>query len=150
MTSKETIDKLIKEGRVYQTAEEMSELMNESFRSVFSVEMDFTEPYSEAKQKGMQEVLVQRQEIDKVLEKLDARKAMGVLKWALKECREQLVEPIWNVINSSLKEGKVPRELKRANIIPIYKGGKKTEPLNYRPVSLTSVVSKICEVIINE
>ena len=35
MTGKETIDKLTKEGRVYQTAEEMSELMNESFRSVF-------------------------------------------------------------------------------------------------------------------
>ena len=67
-----------------------------------------------------------------------------------KKCREQLVEPIWNVINSSLKEGKVPREWKRANIIPIYKGGKKTEPLNYRPVSLTSVVSKICEVIIKQ
>ena len=45
--------------------------------SVFSVEMDFTEPYSEVQQRGMQEVLVQRQEIDKLLEKLDARKAMG-------------------------------------------------------------------------
>ena len=61
MTSKETIDKLTKEGKVYQTAEEMSELMNESFRSVFSVEMDFTEPYSEVQQRGMQEVSVQRQ-----------------------------------------------------------------------------------------
>ena len=83
----------------------MSELMNECFRSVFSVEMDFTEPYSETVQqrgRGMQRVLVQRQEIDKLLEKLDARKAMGpdgVSSWALKECREQLVEAIWNVIN---------------------------------------------------
>ena len=48
-----------------------------SFRSVFRVEMDFTEPYSEVQQKGMQEVSVQRQEIDKLLEKLDARKEMG-------------------------------------------------------------------------
>ena len=99
MTSKETIDKLTKEGRVYQTVEEMSELMNVSFRFVFSVEMDFTKPYSEVQQKGMQEVLVQRQEIDKLLEKLVARKAMGpdgVSSWTLKECREQLVEPIWN------------------------------------------------------
>ena len=60
--------------------------MNESFRSVFSVKMDFTEPYSEAQQKEMQEVSVQRQEIDKLLEKLDARKAMGpdgVSSWTL-------------------------------------------------------------------
>ncbi|MPC52355.1 hypothetical protein E2C01_046223 [Portunus trituberculatus] len=34
--------------------------------------------------------------------------------------------------------------------IPIFKGGKATEPLNYRPVSLTSVVGKLCEIIIKE
>ena len=59
---------------------------------VFSVKMDFTEPYSEVQQKGMQKVWVQRQEIDKLLEKLEARKAMepdGVSSWTLKECREQ-------------------------------------------------------------
>lgn len=37
-----------------------------------------------------------------------------------------------------------------ANIVLIYRRGKKTEPLNYRPVSLTSVVGKICEIIIKE
>ena len=34
------------------------------------------------------------------------------------------------------------------DIVPIHKGGEKTDPLNYRPVSLTSVVSKICEILI--
>ena len=65
--------------------------------------MDFTEPYSTAEGGGLQEVLVvERQEIDQLLEKVDARKAMGadgVSSWTLKECREQLVEAIWNVIN---------------------------------------------------
>ena len=153
LTNRETIDKLVRGERIYQTTEEMSELMNESFRSVFSVETDFIEPYGEIQQMGLQEVLVQKQEIGKLLEKLDVRKAMGpdgVSGWALKECREQLEEPIWDVINSSLKLGQVPREWKRANIVPIYKGGKKTEPLNYRPVSLTSVVGKICEIVIKE
>ena len=37
-----------------------------------------------------------------------------------------------------------------ANIVPSYKGGKKTDPLNYRPVSLTSVVNQICEILIKE
>ena len=50
------------------------------------------------------------------------------------------------MVHSSIEEGRVPQKWKRANIVvPIYKGGKKTEPLNYRPVSLTSVVGKICE-----
>lgn len=74
----------------------------------------------------------------------------GVSGWTLKECREQVMEPIWDVINSLLMEGRVPREWKRANIVLIHKGGKRTEPLNYRPVSLTSVVGKICEIVIKE
>ena len=57
-------------------------------------------------------------------------------------------EPTWEIINSSLREGKVPKEWKRANIVPLHKGGNKMEPLNYRPVSLTSVVSKLCETIV--
>ena len=153
MKSRETIDKLEREGRIYETAKETSELMNESFKSVFNVEEEFVESIVEERQEGLQEVRVERQEIGKLLEKLDVRKAMGpdgVSGWTLRECREQLVEPIWDVISSSLKEGKVPREWKRANIVPIYKGGKKTEPLNYRPVSLTSVVGKLCETVIKE
>ena len=52
------------------------------------------------------------------------------------------------MIRSSIEEGRVPKEWKRANVVPIYKGSKKTEALNYRPVSLTSVLGKICETII--
>ena len=32
--------------------------------------------------------------------------------------------------------------------MPIHKGGKKTESLNYRPVSLSSVVGKVCKIMI--
>ena len=42
MKCKETIDKIIKGGKTYQTAEELSEIMNDSFKSVFSVEGQFT------------------------------------------------------------------------------------------------------------
>ena len=49
---------------------------------------------------------------------------------------------------SLLAEGRVPIAWKRADIVPIYKGGNKGDPLNYRPVSLTSVVVKICERLI--
>ena len=136
-----------------ETPAEMSELMNESFQSVFTREIDFTAPRMSKQNVDMQEIQVERQEIKDLLEKIDTRKAMGpdgVNGWILKECREQLEEPIWDIITSSLKEGKVPKEWKRANIVPIYKSGNKMDPLNYRPVSLTSVVGKLCEIIIKE
>ena len=45
----------------------------------------------------------------------------------------------------TLKQEKVPNDWKRAELITIYKSGNKEEPLNYRPVSLTSIICKVCE-----
>lgn len=47
------------------------------------------------------------------------------------------------MINTSLPKGKMPREWKRTNVVPLYKGGKKIELVNYRPVLLMSVVGKL-------
>ena len=49
-----------------------------------------------------------------------------------------MAEPIHDIIECSHKIGKVPKEWKRADIMPIYKNGYK-ELLNYRPVSLISI-----------
>ena len=74
----------------------------------------------------------------------------GISNWILRKCSHQLADKIHAGILSSLTEGKVPTDWKRADIVPIFKGGNKEEPLNYRPVSLTSVVVKICEKIIKD
>lgn len=72
--------------------------------------------------RGSQGTIVQKQEISILLKKLEVSFLESA--WALKECRDQLVEPIWDVISNS--ERKAPREWKRANIVPVYEG-KKTE-----------------------
>ena len=54
---------------------------------------------------GLKEVQVERKEIKRILEKLDIRKTMGpdgVLNWILKECREELVELVWDIFSTSL------------------------------------------------
>ena len=53
--------------------------------------------------------------------------------------------PLKDILNSSLKTGIFPRELKMANVIPIFKAGEKTSLGNYRPVSLLTNFSKIFE-----
>ena len=40
--------------------------------------------------------------------------------------------------------------MERADIVPIYKKVSKMEPLNYRPVSLTSILCKVCEDVIKD
>ena len=50
----------------------------------------------------------------------------------------------------SLQEGIVPLEWKEANIIPLFKNGSRNKPVNYRPVSLTSVICKVLETIIRD
>ena len=61
-----------------------------------------------------------------------------------------MVEPIYDIIESSFKTSKIPKEWKIAYIMPLYKNENKEVPLNYRPVSLTSIVCKICEKVIKK
>lgn len=53
------------------------------------------------------------------------------------------------LFNRCLEEGIMPRVWKRALVVPVYKGGDKSLASNYRPVSLTSVVCKILERLID-
>jgi len=67
----------------------------------------------------------------------------------LKKLASGISEPLAMIYNKSLLEGVVPHEWKQANITPLFKKGSKSEPGNYRPVSLTSYLGKILEAILN-
>jgi hypothetical protein len=49
-----------------------------------------------------------------------------------------------------MESGTVPLDWRCANVTPIYKKGPRSDPGNYRPVSLTSVCCKIMESIIRD
>ena len=60
----------------------------------------------------------------------------------LTKCASVISEPLSALFIKSLKEGSVPTFLKRAAVVPIYKGGDRSLPSNYRPVSLTPILMK--------
>ena len=68
----------------------------------------------------------------------------------LKECLPELIQPLKILFRKSLDSGDIPAILKRAAIIPVFKGGDKTCPSNYRPISLTPVLMKLLERIIRK
>lgn len=92
----------------------MSEITNGTFKSVFTEEEDFTKSKMPGEQGNFKEIMVQNWEVDRLLENLDVNKAMGadeVLGLPMKkECKDQLVQPICEIINNSIEEGKVPKE----------------------------------------
>ena len=68
----------------------------------------------------------------------------------LKRCSKCLAHPLQLHAVTSLKTGEIPIDLKRALITAIYKGGYRSLPKNYRPVSLTSHLIKIVAKILSK
>ena len=66
---------------------------------------------------------------------------------AFKDAFRVLVPQLVYMFNLSFVTGQFPDRWKRATIIPLYKGGDKTEVGNYRPVSLLPLPGKVLEKI---
>ncbi|MPC51500.1 hypothetical protein E2C01_045346 [Portunus trituberculatus] len=74
----------------------MSEITNKSFKTVFTEKEIFTEPNRVLHCRGLQEIIVHNEDIGRLLDNLDVRKEKGpdgVSGWALKECKEQRLDP---------------------------------------------------------
>ena len=59
------------------------------------------------------------------------------------------VHALAETVSLSLVEGVFPKSLKIARVIPIHKGGSKTDVSNYRPISLLGALSKVYEKIMH-
>ena len=66
----------------------------------------------------------------------------------LKQNINIFIKPLTHLINSSIKEGIFPDELKIAKVVPIFKAADKHCIENYRPISVLSVFSKILEKVV--
>ena len=70
--------------------------------------------------------------------------------WVLSELADVIAEPLSIIFERSWRTGEVPKDWRRANVMPVFKKGKKEDPGNYRPVSLTSIPGKMMEQLILE
>ena len=83
---------------------------------------------------------------------MDENKAAGLDNLSgkfLKDGATILAKPLSQICNLSIKYSTFPNDCKIAKLKPSFKRGSKTDPKNYRPISLLPLISKIIEKIIH-
>ena len=93
-------------------------------------------------------------DLDRALRKIQCGKSPGddqITNDHLKHLGPHGRKSLLHIINVSWKQGRLPKDWKRATIIPIKKAGKPDGQIgSFRPISLTSCVGKVAERLIQE
>ncbi|KAF1590602.1 UNVERIFIED_CONTAM: hypothetical protein FQV16_0005669, partial [Eudyptes robustus] len=155
--AKENLHPLLDAGENTVTkAEEKAEVLNAFFASVFNSKTSCSRgtqsPELEDSHREQNEApITQGEMVSDLLHHLDTHRPMGpdgIHPRVLRELAEVLTKPLSTLYQQSWLTGQVPVDWRLANVTPIYKKGRKEDPGNYRPVSLTSVPGKVMEQII--
>lgn len=146
------IPDLAHQGGLVRDPSEKANVFNEQFFSVFTNEPQYTYlPDLPMPRVHMTEFTITEEGVRRRLESLIESKASGpdeIPARFLKTMAPIIARPITQLFQQSLNTGVIPKDWKTAIVRPIFKKGDKSLPLNYRPVSLTSILCKQMEHII--
>lgn len=143
-------------GEIVIDPQEQASLLNKYFGSVFTKSTAvLPAPPPKLKEEGqLDEFEITEEKVMQTIRQLHEQSAMGpdeIPPLVVKQLESELIKPLTILFQASLKQGKIPDDWRIAIVSPIYKmKGKKAEPCNYRPVSLTCVVGKMMERIVKE
>jgi len=145
-------------GQPVDTPQELAEEFNEYFSSVFTKEDTANVPtakpiFTGSEAETLTTLDINDDMIRKKLSLLRSDKSPGndaLSSRLLREIQEELVHPLRILFTKSLRNGLIPEDWRTANVTPIFKKGSRNQVDNYRPVSLTSQVSKIMESLIRD
>ena len=109
--------------------------------------------YIRKPKKKMGELIIREEQVRKMLEDIkisDAARPDGIMPRMLKRLAKVLSKPITMIFQESIKRRIVPKQWKIAWITVVFKKGRRLLAGNYRPISLTSVLSNLIEKIIRD
>ena len=105
-------------------------------------------PFQPSAHPKMPDISITAEGNDKLLVGLNTHKAAGPDKYkpiVLQTLHKELAPSLHLIFQGSLDTGKLPDIWKEANASPIFKKGEKSDPSNYRPISLAWVLCMVLE-----
>jgi hypothetical protein len=136
------------EGTLSENATEAAEILSKTFSNIFTVDDQTVPEFHPDRQIGMDHMDISEEILRLNIVRLKAGRACGddgISNDIIKSCSESMILPLTRIIGRSFETGQVPVEWRSATVCPIFKKGDKSDPSNYRPVSLTSSISKLAE-----
>ena len=130
-----------------------AQLLNNHFKSVFTHEHIQLPNMPNSPYPSIPRLTITTDGIQKLLETLDITKATGPDKipaYILKHCASSIAPILQSLFTQSLSTSIFIHDWLCANINPLFKTGDRTDPANYRPISLTSIPCKIFEHILHK
>ena len=101
----------------------------------------------------LNEIIITQLAVEAKLKWLNATKVQGpdgIPPKVLKELSKEISVPLCILFNKFLETGIIHNDWKSAEVVALFKKGRRSEPSNYRPVSLTSVICKMLESLIRD
>ena len=135
-------------GNLVGHPQEMANILVGAFASVYVENLPSNPSIHQTSSSQMNDIVIGVDEVLKVLSNLDPSSALGpdgMHNTLLKRCAQSLVAPLVIIISKSLATSVIPAQWKTSQVVPIFKKGRKSEALNYRPVHLSSCVCKVAE-----
>ena len=129
----------------------MAQCFMQSFVGVFSVGSPQNAAPNQTFMGPLPDIRVSPTDVETAIKTLDVNSSMGfdgVHPRLLVRCAAELSHPLCKIFNESLREGLLPIEWLSSQVTPIFKKGARLDPLNYRPVAITSVPCKTLEKVI--
>lgn len=135
------------------SSSEAAEEFNSVFCSVFTNESPLPATLTlQSLDSAMDDLLITQEGIAAAIDRLPTNSAPGPDEICTKllKMTKVVISPILAALfQQSIDTGCVPFAWRIARVIPIFKSGDPSVPLNYRPISLTSIVCKLLEHIIS-
>ena len=138
-------------GKLDGSPQGMATILSNQYKSAFSTPMQIELSDSDQPESVIDDIVFDEADIIRAIDELKPNSAPGPDKFPavlLKNCKHELAKPLFLIWRKSLNTGEIPDSLKLSNITPIYKDGNRKEPKNYRPVALTSHLSKLFEKVV--